>query len=230
MTRHRVKMPGEDIAIVGYDNIDFAARPPPPLHLHLRQPRQQLGPTAARITARRGGLRRRPPAPAGDLRAGTDRPPVHHLPIGQSGRPGGRRPSARGPVPCPFCFFFSPAYSRGQADLGESVRRAVTSARRQVRSTRPPGRTAHRTSVPGEDEQFKAEAVEAAQTTHSARPSRPRARSGQARPCGRAPGGADARRHPRNGSTWRPGTPRPGTRGCPPPVNSTDPMVHPSAR
>jgi LacI family transcriptional regulator len=47
MTRHRIGVP-EDIAIVGYDDIDFAAAAAVPLS-SVRQPRQQLGRTAARL-------------------------------------------------------------------------------------------------------------------------------------------------------------------------------------
>jgi LacI family transcriptional regulator len=47
MTRHKVRVP-EDIAIVGYDDIDFAAAAAVPL-TSVRQPRQQLGRTAARM-------------------------------------------------------------------------------------------------------------------------------------------------------------------------------------
>jgi LacI family transcriptional regulator len=47
MTRHRIRVP-EDIAIVGYDDIDFAAAAAVPL-TSVRQPRQQLGRTAARM-------------------------------------------------------------------------------------------------------------------------------------------------------------------------------------
>jgi LacI family transcriptional regulator len=47
MTRNRIRVP-EDIAIVGYDDIDFAAAAAVPL-TSVRQPRQQLGRTAARM-------------------------------------------------------------------------------------------------------------------------------------------------------------------------------------
>jgi LacI family transcriptional regulator len=47
MTRHRIRVP-EDIALVGYDDIDFAAAAAVPL-TSVRQPRQQLGRTAARM-------------------------------------------------------------------------------------------------------------------------------------------------------------------------------------
>jgi LacI family transcriptional regulator len=47
MTRNRIRVP-EDIAIVGYDDIDFAASAAVPL-TSVRQPRQQLGRTAARL-------------------------------------------------------------------------------------------------------------------------------------------------------------------------------------
>jgi LacI family transcriptional regulator len=47
MTRHRIRVP-EDISIVGYDDIDFAAAAAVPL-TSVRQPRQQLGRTAARM-------------------------------------------------------------------------------------------------------------------------------------------------------------------------------------
>ena len=47
MTLRRIAVPG-DIAIVGYDDIDFAAAAAVPLS-SVRQPRQQLGRTAARL-------------------------------------------------------------------------------------------------------------------------------------------------------------------------------------
>jgi LacI family transcriptional regulator len=47
MTRHAIRVPG-DIAIVGYDDIDFAAAAAVPLS-SVRQPRQQLGRTAAQL-------------------------------------------------------------------------------------------------------------------------------------------------------------------------------------
>jgi LacI family transcriptional regulator len=47
MTRNRVRVP-DDISIVGYDDIDFAAAAAVPL-TSVRQPRQQLGRTAARM-------------------------------------------------------------------------------------------------------------------------------------------------------------------------------------
>ncbi|HEY0935314.1 MAG TPA: LacI family DNA-binding transcriptional regulator [Trebonia sp.] len=47
MTRHRIRVP-EDISLVGYDDIDFAAAAAVPL-TSVRQPRQQLGRTAARM-------------------------------------------------------------------------------------------------------------------------------------------------------------------------------------
>jgi LacI family transcriptional regulator len=47
MTRNRIRVP-EDISIVGYDDIDFAAAAAVPL-TSVRQPRLQLGHTAARL-------------------------------------------------------------------------------------------------------------------------------------------------------------------------------------
>ncbi|HEY6787720.1 MAG TPA: LacI family DNA-binding transcriptional regulator [Trebonia sp.] len=47
MTRHRIRVP-EDVAIIGYDDIEFAAAAAVPL-TSVRQPRQQLGRTAARM-------------------------------------------------------------------------------------------------------------------------------------------------------------------------------------
>jgi LacI family transcriptional regulator len=47
MTRNRIRVP-EDISIVGYDDIDFAAAAAVPL-TSVRQPRQQLGHSAARL-------------------------------------------------------------------------------------------------------------------------------------------------------------------------------------
>jgi LacI family transcriptional regulator len=47
MTRNRIQVP-EDISIVGYDDIDFAAAAAVPL-TSVRQPRQQLGHAAARL-------------------------------------------------------------------------------------------------------------------------------------------------------------------------------------
>ena len=47
MTRNHIRVP-EDISIVGYDDIDFAAAAAVPL-TSVRQPRHQLGRTAARL-------------------------------------------------------------------------------------------------------------------------------------------------------------------------------------
>jgi len=47
MTRHRIRVP-EEISLIGYDDIDFAAAAAVPL-TSVRQPRQQLGRTAARM-------------------------------------------------------------------------------------------------------------------------------------------------------------------------------------
>jgi LacI family transcriptional regulator len=47
MTRNRIRVP-EDVSIIGYDDIDFAAAAAVPL-TSVRQPRQQLGRTAARL-------------------------------------------------------------------------------------------------------------------------------------------------------------------------------------
>ena len=47
MTRNRIRVP-EDVAIIGYDDIDFAAAAAVPL-TSVRQPRQRLGRTAARL-------------------------------------------------------------------------------------------------------------------------------------------------------------------------------------
>ncbi len=47
MTRHRIRVP-DDLAIVGYDDIEFAAAAAVPLS-SVRQPRQQLGRTAAQL-------------------------------------------------------------------------------------------------------------------------------------------------------------------------------------
>jgi LacI family transcriptional regulator len=47
MTRNRIRVP-EDISIIGYDDIEFAAAAAVPL-TSVRQPRQQLGHTAARM-------------------------------------------------------------------------------------------------------------------------------------------------------------------------------------
>lgn len=46
MTRRRIAVP-DDIAIIGYDDIDFAAAAVPPTSV--RQPRHELGRTAARM-------------------------------------------------------------------------------------------------------------------------------------------------------------------------------------
>ncbi len=74
MTRNRIRVP-EDISIVGYDDIDFAAAAAVPL-TSVRQPRQQLGRTAARMLLEESAAGDAPPAPAGHLRAGAHRPPV----------------------------------------------------------------------------------------------------------------------------------------------------------
>src|SRR3984885_5241553 len=47
MTQHRIRVP-EDVSIIGYDDIEFAAAAAVPL-TSVRQPRQQLGRTAARM-------------------------------------------------------------------------------------------------------------------------------------------------------------------------------------
>jgi LacI family transcriptional regulator len=47
MTRNRIRVP-DDVSIIGYDDIDFAAAAAVPL-TSVRQPRQQLGHTAARL-------------------------------------------------------------------------------------------------------------------------------------------------------------------------------------
>jgi LacI family transcriptional regulator len=47
MTRNHIRVP-EDISIIGYDDIDFAAAAAVPL-TSVRQPRQELGRTAARM-------------------------------------------------------------------------------------------------------------------------------------------------------------------------------------
>jgi LacI family transcriptional regulator len=47
MTRRRIRVP-DDVAIVGYDDIEFAAAAAVPLS-SVRQPRQQLGRTAAQL-------------------------------------------------------------------------------------------------------------------------------------------------------------------------------------
>jgi LacI family transcriptional regulator len=47
MTRQRIRVP-DDVAIVGYDDIEFAAAAAVPLS-SVRQPRQQLGRTAAQL-------------------------------------------------------------------------------------------------------------------------------------------------------------------------------------
>ena len=52
MIRHGVRVP-DDLAIVGYDDIDFAAAAAVPL-TSVRQPRDQLGRTRRRAAARRG--------------------------------------------------------------------------------------------------------------------------------------------------------------------------------
>src|SRR5262249_18401200 len=79
MTAQRIRVP-EDISLIGYDDIDFAAAAAVPLS-SVRQPRQLLGRTAAQLphrraaAARRGARRGRAPAPAGPVRAGTWGPP-----------------------------------------------------------------------------------------------------------------------------------------------------------
>ena len=47
MTRHRIRVP-DDLAIVGYDDIEFAAAAAVPLS-SVRQPRQELGRMAAQL-------------------------------------------------------------------------------------------------------------------------------------------------------------------------------------
>lgn len=53
MTRNRLRVP-EDVAIIGYDDIDFAAAAAVPL-TSVRQPRQRLGRTAARLLLEEAG-------------------------------------------------------------------------------------------------------------------------------------------------------------------------------
>ena len=55
MTQLGVRLPG-DLAIVGYDDIDFAAAAAVPLR-SVRQPRQLLGRTAAQLLLCREHLR-----------------------------------------------------------------------------------------------------------------------------------------------------------------------------
>ena len=47
MTRHRIRVP-DDVAIIGYDDVEFAAAAAVPLS-SIRQPRQELGRTAAQL-------------------------------------------------------------------------------------------------------------------------------------------------------------------------------------
>ncbi len=77
MVRHGVRVP-DDFAIVGYDDIDFAAAAAVPLS-SVRKPRQELGRRAAEllIDEARG---REPPARAAGLRAGARRARVQHGP------------------------------------------------------------------------------------------------------------------------------------------------------
>ena len=61
MTRRQIRVP-EDVAIVGYDDIEFAAAAAVPLS-SVRQPRHQLGRTAAQLLLEEALGADRPPAP-----------------------------------------------------------------------------------------------------------------------------------------------------------------------
>ena len=74
MTRQRIRVP-DDVAIVGYDDIEFAAAAAVPLS-SVRQPRQQLGRTAAQLLLEESLGDGRAPAPPGDLPAGAGGAPL----------------------------------------------------------------------------------------------------------------------------------------------------------
>ena len=83
MVRQGVHVP-DDFAIVGYDDIDFAAAAAVPL-TSVRKPRQELGRRAAELLLDEAA-RRRPRAPAAALRARAGRPGVEHGPASGGGR------------------------------------------------------------------------------------------------------------------------------------------------
>ena len=78
----------DDLAIVGYDDIDFAAAAAVPL-TSVRQPRVQLGRDGRRAAPRRG-VEPRPPAPAGGVHARAGGPRLDPPPL--------TRPPAPGPL------------------------------------------------------------------------------------------------------------------------------------
>ena len=94
--RRQIRVP-EDVAIVGYDDIEFAAAAAVPLS-SVRQPRQQLGPHRRSAAAGGGTRRRRAPAPSGDLPAGARGAPVQPGPP-RAGPAAGRRPARRARPP-----------------------------------------------------------------------------------------------------------------------------------
>ena len=84
MVRHGVRVP-EDFAIVGYDDIDFAAAAAVPLS-SVRKPRQELGRRAAELLLDEA-RDAEPPARAAGVRAAARRPGVQHGPAHRR-RPG----------------------------------------------------------------------------------------------------------------------------------------------
>ena len=75
MTRRNLDVP-TDLAIVGYDDIDFAAAAAVPL-TSVRQPRSQLGQAATELLIDEVAQPESTPAPAGRLRAGAGGPRIH---------------------------------------------------------------------------------------------------------------------------------------------------------
>jgi LacI family transcriptional regulator len=88
MTRRRIRVPG-DIAIVGYDDIDFAAAAAIPLS-SVRQPRHQIGRTAAQL------LLEEALAPEGHKHRQVIFQPELEV---RGSSPGGRRPARLTPAP-----------------------------------------------------------------------------------------------------------------------------------
>ena len=83
MVRHGVRVP-DDLAIVGYDDIDFAAAAAVPL-TSVRKPRYELGRRAAELLLDEAP-QPRPPARAAAVRAPARRPGVEHGPPHRGGR------------------------------------------------------------------------------------------------------------------------------------------------
>jgi len=132
MTRHKISVP-EEISIVGYDDIDFAAAAAVPL-TSVRQPRQQLGRTAARMLLEE--------AAAGDSHQHQQvifepelivRQSTEATPAPRRSSPAGRLPAGRAAPPWPAGY---PPVTRGYPAAAHS--RTIL-ARPRPRPSAPPG-------------------------------------------------------------------------------------------